>query len=273
MPDLTYNYAHCWERMYKGIDGNGPYSLVSYRFDSWADSDAVANQLRGYTQQLGTTTVRVPPHSHPLSPNLYCVDCRIEGLGAPVLNAAGHPSYSSGFLAHCEYRGVPAAAFGGCPPNEMDPEKPILWATQELDFSTEEYLQEKNQYKWSTGDALNGKMSGVPVRASIGVTTMNITYHQLPYLPVGIVRSLRNKLNNATFMLAPPYHIRFMGARTVREVNTDGTIAQRVQIQFKEREVDWNKFLRKDKLQWDYIVDDDGNKVFSTANLAPLVEL
>ena len=57
------------------------------------------------------------------------------------------------------------------------------------------------------------------------------------------------------------------------KVNRDGTITQKVQLQFKERDESWNKFLRKDKIAWDYIQDFDGNRVFTTTDLSPLIQL
>jgi hypothetical protein len=262
--------------MYKGIDDQGPFYKVSYYFTDWADSDMVANQLRGYSSRVGSTTIRSSPHQHPLSPNLVCMSVDIEGCGQPSLNSSGLPYYSAGFFAHCTYRVWTAGPIPDNDPNynnQIDPTTPVLWATQELDFGTEEYVHEKNQYTWSTGDALNGKMSGIPIRVSIGIVTMTITYHQLPYLPMTTVRNLRNRINNATFLGAAQYTVRFMGARTVRDFNTDGTVCQKVQLTFKEREADWNKFLRKDKLQFDYIVDSSSNKVFTAADLSPLVSL
>jgi len=276
MADLTVPYAFCWDRIFKGIDQNGPYYKVSYYIANWANSDLVANELRGYTSRTGTTTLRTGPHQLPLSPNLCCVNVEIEGLGNPILNAQGYPNYDNGFLAHCEYRPIPFLPYATDPnnQNQIDPTNPpLLWCTQELDYETEEYVHERNQYTWITTDSLNGKPSGIPVRVSLGVTTMTITFHQLPYLPMGLVRSLRNKVNSVTLLGCAPGTLWFRGSRTTRDKNTDGTICQRVTMVFKERDVDWRMFLRKDKIAWAKVQDGSGNLVLSSADLTPLLQV
>lgn len=290
MPSLSYNYAHCWTEMWKGIDHTSPYYRVIFKFDDWSQSDAVANQLRGYTQRSGSViynqggyTIRTAPFVHPLSPNLSCVDVQIEGLGNAIRNTQGYPSYDGGFLAHCEFRPIEWMSGGVTEQaNQIDPLTPILWATQELDFDTEEYIHETNQYTWYPtniygaglpGDPIFGQPSGIPIRVSLGVTTMTITYHQLPYLPMSTVRALRNSVNAVTFLGAPPGTIWFKGARTNRMLNTDGSVVQTVSLIFKERDIDWRKFLRKDKIGWEFITDQNNARVLPANDLSPLVQL
>ncbi len=278
MPDLAINYAHAWESMTKGIDQQGPYYQVKYYFQNWADSDTIANQMRGSTQRSGGTTIRIPPHTHFLSPNLSCTDVSIEGCGSPVLNAKGLPSFDRGFFAIATYRSLPWLLQASNDPenlNQIDPTgTPLLWCTQELDFDFEEVVfeGEKSNFKWSTGDALNGTKTKVPLKFTMGITTMTITWHQLPYLPMATIRTLRNKINNATFLGAPAETIRFLGCRTVRDQNTDGQVSQKVQFTFQERDISWNKFLRKDKFQYDYIKDGGGATFYQTADLSPLLQ-
>ena len=263
--------------MQKGIDGEGPFYTVSYYFADWSDSDLVANELTGTTRRVGTSTIRVPPHQHPLSPNLCCSDVRIEGLGAPILNSSGLPSYSNGFFAHCTYRVPKFQPYAEQDPgnkHQIDPDTPILWCTQELDFDVETYIHdESGKYVWETGDSLNGKPSDVPIKVTIGITTMTLTYHKLPYLPMTVVRSLRNKINNATFLGVDPYKLLFVGAKTTRELDTSGDISQRVTMVFKERDVDWRSFLRRDKIDWAKVKDSSGNYTFASADFTPLVNL
>ncbi len=276
MPELSFNYAHLWETMTKGIDQNGPYYRVSYFFDDWADSDAVANELRGYTQQVGGATVRVPPHQHPLSTSLYCVDVEIEPCGPPTLSTNGRPDYTGGFIARCEYRPITYVPSGDQDPggkHQIDPTNPITWCTQELDFDVETYVHETGKYVWETGDALNGQPTDVPIKVTIGITTMTLTFPNLPYLPATAIRNLRNKVNSTTFLGVTAGKLLFVGGKTNRDYNTDGEISQRVSLVFREREVDWRSFLRKDKLEWAKIKDASSNYVFSSGDFAPLIAL
>jgi hypothetical protein len=273
MPDLSYSYAHAWESMYKGIDEQGPYYSVSYYFSDWANSDAVANELRGYTQRAGTYTLRIPPHTHPLSQNLSCTDVRIEGCGAPVLNSSGLPYYSGGFLAHCTYRSITYVPTGSQDPgnqNQIDPATPILWCSQEFDYRTERLPYADGKYKWS-----DNTPTSVPIDERYGVSTLVLTYHQLPYMPSSVIRSLRGKLNNATFLGASTGCVLFEGGKTFREFNTDGTISNRCTLIFQERDQDWRKFLKDDGTltTWDFIKRGNGDYLFELADFTPLINL
>lgn len=278
---LSVNIAHAWDTMTKGVDNQGAYYQVGYYVSDWSLADQVANELLGYSQRVGSTTVRTGPHQHPLSPNLCCQDVQIEGVGAPVLNSSGLPVYSAGFMARCTYR---APAF--TPYQEQDPGNqhqidptaaPILWCTQELEFDTETIVHDQHKYVWEIVGAdpngLNGKTTEIPVTVKLGVTTMTLTYHQLPYLPMSSVRSLRNKVNNATFLGVAAGKLLFLGGKSTREQNTQGDIVQRVTLVFKERDEDWRAFLRKDLVLWAKIKDSSGNYVLSAADFTPLANL
>lgn len=272
MPDLPYSYAHAWDKMFKGIDEQGPYYRVSYYFADWSVSDDVANQLRGYTQRAGSVTLRVPPHTHPLSPNLFCVDVEIEPCGIPTLNASGLPYYTGGFLANATYRPVVYVPGGAAQDpgyaNQIDPTTPILWASQEFDYRVERLPFGENRYTWDDGVT----PTEIPVEERIGVSTLIITYHQLPYMPSSTIRSLRGKINTSTFLGASAGCVLFEGGKTFREFNTDGTITNRCTLVFQERDQDWRKFLKNDGT-WEKVKRPDGSYIFTTADLSPLVNL
>jgi hypothetical protein len=276
---LSYSYAHAWDAMRKGVDGQGPYYQVSYYFSDWANSDQVANELMGYSSRVGDVTVRHPPHQHPLSTNLLCDDVQIEPVGRPTLNAAGLPDYTGGFLAHATYRAPPFNGYEQQDPgnqHQIDPTSaPILYCTQEIEFDSEELLHESREYLWDSdaGAALSGKSAHVPVKVSVGITTMTLTYHELPYMPMATVRSLRNKINSSQFLGVAAFKLLFLGAKSTREVNRNGDIAQRVTLVFKERDQDWRAFLRPNAIAFAKIKDVDGNYVFQSASFAPLALL
>lgn len=274
---LTDAFAHAWQDMYKGIDRQGPYYTCSYYFTNWADSDTIANQLRGYSTFNGTSSTRVPGHRHPLSLNLVCTDVRIEGCGNAVLNANGFPSYDAGFLAHTTYRADPMAQYGDTDPgnvNAYDPGTVILWCTQEMDYDHETVYLENSNYKWyiAGGGGKDGKPTKVPVQKFIGVGNLTITYHQLPWLPSALIRSLRNKVNSSTFFGVPAGMIHFKGGRSSVDRNTDGSRSTRLSLFFRERDIDWNKVFDVDGT-WNYVKDGGGNLIYQAADLSPLVML
>jgi hypothetical protein len=281
---LSYSYAHAWDKMVKGVDGQGPYYQVSYYFTDWANSDQVANELMGYSSRVGDVTVRHPPHQHPLSTNLLCDDVQIEPVGRPTLNTVGLPSYTGGFLAHATYRSPPFNGYEAQDPekqHQIDPTAaPILYCTQELDFDSEELLYEGRSYVWDSdatgnynGSPLAGQSTHLPIKVPVGITTMTLTYHELPYMPMATVRSLRNKVNSATFLGVAAGKLLFLGAKSTREVNRNGDIAQRVTLVFKERDYDWRSFLQPNLIGFAKIKDGSGNYVFGSASFAPLALL
>ena len=263
------NYAHMWSDMYKGIDPQGPYYELSYLFDDWQKADAVANAMAGYTVRVGTFTNRVPPHQHPLSPNLYCQGLRIEGLGTPILNANGLPNYSGGFKLTTSYRAVTTT--GQFNPsddpqylNQIDPTTPILWCTQEIDSTTQNLSMSNHQYKFAS----SGKLTGIPQPIRIHMTIMRLTFHKVPYLPMGAFRNYRNKVNSKLFLGAPPGTVLFNRYSTTREASTDGTVNQRVTVEFHERDQDWNAMPDPTLCNaFDRVVDHLGNSFLQTADL------
>ena len=271
MADLTVPYAHCWDEMRKGIDSQGPYYTVRYYISDWSVSDLVANELRGYTQRTGSTTIRTGPHQHPLSTNLCCVDVEIEGCGNMVRNPQGYPSYDAGFFAHATYRAIPFMPYTTDDPygnNQLDPTNPILWCSQEIDFEDEVYVLEKNQLVWES----DLTPSQIPVKITVNITTMNLTFYQLPYLPITTIRSVRNCVNTVAVLGVAIGKLWFKGCRTQRDLNTDGTMMQTLHMQFKERDIEWNKFIRLDGT-WDYLKNPGGARVLPAADLTPLLQI
>lgn len=266
---LSKPYTHLYSEFYKGIGPEGPYYLVRYLFDSWADSDAIPNEMMGLSYRIGSATVRNSPHQHPLSPNLFCQSARVIGNGRPFLNALGFPSYQDGFVVEAYYgASIPQGLLvdpGNL--NQIDPSTLILWCTQELDFDTEVVVFPSGRTQWLS----DGKKALVPVQQQISLTTMQLTFHRVPYLPTPTIRSLRGKTNNATFLNASAGKVLFRGARTTREATSDGTTTQRLTLVLVERERDWNEELRKPGV-WDTIVDDVGNYRYTQADFTPLVQ-
>jgi hypothetical protein len=278
MPSVAgITYIHSIRYFAKGIDAQGPYYDVEYQIGDWNDSDTFANALVG----LGTDA----PHRHPLSTNLVCVSAVPTGKGKPTLNSEGLPQYDNGAIVKATYRS-PGVAFGGSfsdvalddPGNahQIDPTTPIVWCTQELDFSVETLSLPNSTYYWE-GDS---STATIPVQVDIPIITLVLTFHRRSSLPVSTVRSLVGKVNDATFLGAGQQTVLFRGARTTREASTDGTTTQKVQLTFQQRPVSWNKFLRPNRMPtgtttatWDNLRDADGYRRFDQADLSPLVSM
>jgi hypothetical protein len=272
---LPFNYAHMWEEMFKGIDEQGPYYEVIYLFDDWANSDAIINDLLGVTTYTNATTFRGLPHQHPLSPNLYCRSARCEGMGGPVLNGQGYPKYDSGFKIRATYRiPVPFGAMQTSDdPNglqQIDPDTPLLWCSQELDFDTDWHVLPTSQLKYQS----DGMYAGIPAKIQVGVTTMILTFHRVPFMPATKIKTYRGRTNNATFLGSSQDCVLYSGGKVTREWSTDGTVNQKVQLTFRDRDQGWSKVPRRDNPNtWDTLVDGSSNPLFQQANLTALLQI
>jgi hypothetical protein len=281
---MSTNYivatAHTIEYFSKGID-SAPYMHVQYYIQNYSDVDRFINALRGAVSMTGPitggTVTRNAPHQHPLSPNLSCVNASlVQGLGNPIINANGYPDFDGGALIAAEYRPLTWDAVTPDRNNSIDPTTSILYCTQEINFSTETMTIGNNTFKFSSGTA-SGLTTGVPAKFSIPITNLVLTIHQLPYMPMQAVRSLRGKVNSTVFLGSPAGTVLFRGARSTRRFNTDGTVVQEIQLILDERNPlhPWNSLPSRVTLVWAPVTDDGtsgGTKMFEVADLTPLLQ-
>lgn len=273
---LPVSYVHSIRYFSKGMDAQGAYYKVEYIINSYGDTDAFVNALMGSRTAAGLVITNFSPHQHPLSPNLYCKSADvIEGLGGPTLNGLGYPQFQGGALIRCEYRPLMFDVVSN-PVQSFDNSgaEPIVWATQELDFGSETYTVPNGIGYTYNGGPLNGQRTGVPIKIVIPLTTMILTYERTPYLAMTLARSLRFRVNTATFLGAAAGLVRFDGFRTSRQSNQDGSIAQKTQLIFQERDAafPWNSLPNKTNFNW-YPVTDGANGPYQTADLSPLASL
>jgi hypothetical protein len=278
MPSLaSIDYIHAISGFGKGLDSQGPYYNVEYLISDWDNGDAFANALCGIGQS--------EPHRYPLSTNLVCTSAVVSGRGRVELNNDGYPRYQDGARIVATYRSSGSGlAYGGSFSNvfyddpgylhQIDSSTPLVWCTQELDFGVESFAMPNTSYTWDSDNT----SAQIPVVMDVNVTTMSLTFHRRSSLPMGTVRALRGRINDATFLGAAVGTVLFVGAQTTREASTDGTVTQRVRLLFKERDVSWNKFLRPGKMpgsdaNWDFLEDSGGNRRFKVADLSPLVAI
>lgn len=266
-------FVHLVDEFAKGIDSGGPYVIAHYYFDEFVDSNSVLDQLKGTVVKIGEGTFRSLPHAHPQYPWLFCVAARCLGVGEPRLNPSGYPDYKGGFAIEAEYRAgvgeaIPAPG-GNESDHQIDPAEPILWCTQDLDFGTEAVIIPHHSYYWAAA----GGLADVPLKIEIPIVTMTLTYHRLPYLPMAKIRGKVGFVNDAPLLGCNAETILFPGAKTIRDVSSDGSITQKVQVVTKYKPTGWNRFLRKDALVWDELVDSAGNKPYKSTDLSVVLRM
>lgn len=274
-PDLTVSYAHRWTEIRKGIDSQGPYYKVTYYIEQpWSVGDQVVNELLGYATKTGGSPYWQGPHQYPLDPTgrSVCFQADIVGVGNMIRNSDGYPEFDTGFFVEALYRVPLIPMYSENDPNNtqgIDPATPLLWATQDFDFSTDFILLDRSQYTFTS----DSSKSTVPVRIKTGITIMDITFHRVPFMPSALIRAARGCVNSSTFMGSSAGQILFKGARTHKEINPDGSYIRTVQLIFHERNQSWNKVFRPDTLAWDGLVDGSGNGPYLTSNLNNLLAL
>lgn len=257
-----------------GIDFDGPYVVKQYLAPSWPTAFPAINALRGSASESGGITIRTLPHICPESTNLYCMSASLTPDAAVDLRDSGRPTFNLPIIT-CRY-GIPkfemtttddpgaANSF----PNESAPGSPYLYAMQSIDFDTEIIKPPGSVYKFSTAPQL-------PVSEPPGITVATarfvITLKYVPKLPHVDITAKMNRLNNATFLGQATGKIKFLNARTRREYLSDGTRMQEVELHFKWREYDHNKFHRPDESSFDFIVDSLGNKPYVYSDLSTLL--
>jgi hypothetical protein len=267
---LPVAYVHNIETFRKGIDQSGPFINVVYRIANYGDVDNFINALMGFGSGSGPggsgTVTKASPHQYQQSPNLYCQSAvMIEGLGNPILSSAAFPNYDGGALIQAEYR---ASKFDFGPlnygeiNNQFDPATPLTYCTQELDFTTEIFTVAENA------------ATTVPAKIKVPITIMNLTFHDVPYMPLPGIRALRGRVNSTTFLGSSAGLVHFRGGKTTRKFNTDGTIVQEVYMCFEERDANypWNSGpSAANPYTWAPVVDSLGNKPFQTGDLNALL--
>lgn len=284
MADINgIEFAHTVNFFSKGIDSQGPYYRVEYLLNDWSDSDAFINALMGVSTYGGGSANRTGPHRHPLSPNLICTSADARGI-APVKNEDGYPLFSKGGMVQAEYRAP--TSVGAIDPrddpgfwNQIDPQNPILWCVQELSSQVEIFTLTDHEYKIDMGGGVQRATSS-PVQVELNLVVMNLTFPELPYLPMKKIRQLRGSVNSNTPFLGveDAECVKFENWSTTRRTMKNGQQGCSLTLQFIEREVSWNKVLRPNKLPtesdaWGDIISPLGGKRFPAKNLQPMLIL
>lgn len=262
-----------WDDFKKGIDiQRGPYVEQTYITDRWADTDAVCNALMGSTSTSGSSTVHVPGFPCPTSKNLTCTDAYVVGEAEYDAKDGGHVQFnlpkirvvygirSWEQLATDDPQGYQSFPGDG----------PATYAIHSMDFGVEAVKLPGSAYKFVSDPP---KPCDIPIIKQVGVCRLNVELKKVPFLPTLTIMNLMGKLNDDTFFGAPRGQVQFMGARTSKEFESDGTRVQNVSYSFRFRKASWNLFLRPDNAKWDFIKTSEGKYPYEYADLRPLIAL
>jgi hypothetical protein len=228
----------------------GPHATKSYLVPNWTDRYTVANALLFRTTLSGGVGGSIAfqrPASYPDSTNMFAQDISIRGLGR-IHQGANQIAFDSAIVTvnygRTPYNQQQTQDPGGL--NSFDPAAPMVYASQELDYSAQVI-----ELKPGTCGYYNGAITiplNVGVPYFIDLVTMHLTLHKLPYLLPTAFRAKVGSINNAPFFGCATGTLRWDGAKTGTEFLSDGSQTQNTQM----------TFVHRPAAPWDCIIDPTG---------------
>lgn len=260
LADGVYKEAHGTRRW--GVDELGEWLVQGY-FVPWEYRRTFARDLLAPTQIIGgpdgswqiSTPYRYPEEDENGNPiQLYAFT--IQGQSEGTLTVPSNPiEYSDAFI-QVTYRVPPFMASGAIDPFfinsfTQDPleNSALLWADQRLGSAYQEIPETENSYYWE-GTVVKANTS---VARRIQIQEMIITFHRVPYMPITKFRLFQDSLNDREFLGCETGTVFFGGATTERKSWVDGSVTQTVQMIFRWRTEDWNKYFRPSTKKWEFL--------------------
>jgi len=255
----------------KGIDAQrGPWVSKTYWIqDGWQYTDAVANAMMGAVGATGTTTLRVPPHQCPESPNLFATSVEIIGDAVNPTMDSGRPQFHSA-LIQVQYtlptwNPLPVPATVDVP--QADGSSAYTYCTTSLRISSEAVQAPWGAYKYSS----DGLAIKTPYTIDVAVADFVISRPYVVRLDLPLLLGKVQRLNDRTFFGQPRGQIKYVGADTRTTFSSDGTKTITLDLQFKWRERDWNQIPRPDSSAWDKVKDGGGVYRYVYTNMDKLM--
>lgn len=270
----TVDLKELWDGYREGVSQQGPWIEKSYVVEDYSKRQAVINALRGTISLSGGSTLSVPPHACPESPNIYCTDAYSEPQGEVCGYDGGRPVFAHAII-RARYGVVPYNPVATIDPNgnnsfpnDDNPNQPFTYALCRMRISSEIVRIPGSAYTFHTAP---NKPVDSPVGISVGVADLVFTRRFVPTLPMELILSKINGINNAVMFGQPIGTIMFRGADTEEDWSSDGKKTTNLVLYFKWREHDWNKQHRPDEASWDKIKDSFGNNPYTYRDLKPLL--
>jgi hypothetical protein len=257
----------------EGIDANqGPTASKSYLCD-WKDRYTVANTLLGVSSgSAGGTISFTLPFAYPESQNMYAQNITLKGKGQPSQGKKQLAFEKAIVAVHFNVlRYSPIPPLSGVDPQSIDPTEPILYATQELDFTVETITLPGSGLQLADGSSVNEDFG-----LQVPIVQFNVTLHKVPFLPAAqVIAALKAPLNSAPLWGCDIRTLRFNGAKTTRTTNADGTYTQDAHYSFSYFAIGNTKNLAtwsakpnpKNAGQWLEVLTTSGDNILDTSDL------
>ena len=252
------NAREQWDGFKKTWNASGPQVVKPYLVD-FAHADAFMTAIMAASPPAGTApgTVAIGRHQCPENPSLYAMECECEYVAETDITNNDRPHFI-GAIVTVTYGILPWDFKPNDDPggvnsfeDDANPGQSYPYATQEIDFGGEFLTLPKGSLVFRS----DSKPVDFPVGRWQAHATLRFVRHYVPFFPAKTILSYLNRINATTFLGQPKGTIRFAGAKTKRIANSDGTRSQDVELIFEYRETDWNKFIRPDTLDFDFVSD------------------
>jgi hypothetical protein len=236
-----------WEGEKYDLDQSGIKAERHYLID-YADREEFLEGLNGKVAVIGgnanASITRQIPYRYPENKNLYVSAATTRPYVAFKRDGSGAATN----FDKC----VVVASFTTWDLNfqESDGTNPYqkTFYTQEIDIGGQVLTKKKGTYVYES----DGKVFEEDLGLIIPTITDSITWHQVPYLPLEILKSLIGTVNQDEFLIYPVGTLMFLGGRARRVATTDGVQAWEVTLRFSYRPNEWNQGLKPNGT-WDFI--------------------
>lgn len=228
---------------------------------AWDDRIAIIQALSGGTTQVGIIGQNTPASTYPDLSSMEVKAVRTEGVGLRKVGVNGMVGYEFCRL-HIHYA-TTAKDIG----NTQD-----LGALS-LDIAGEIYSPPRDEatFKWVSDDE-DVTPEATP-GLSVSVTTFSRVRRNLGAIPIPLILSLIDHVNDNLFEGASAGKIIFVGCRPYRKVTNLGAQNWDCEYIFKHRRIEWNKFLRPSTGQFEEIVyKATGEPFYPEGNLSALYQ-
>ena len=255
---------------------------------AWDDWPALARELVGSYSRVGCAFLFQPPIEFPSLPNLVVSEIEVEPFapdsprGELVTSlASGTNRYpDGGARVTATYRAAYDAR------NALRGDMPTIPSGTYLTFAGE--LSAETQS--TPGRIWHYAVTGSPILAAdtnpsvvIPTGSYRLSWHRVPAPPWDTIRSLRGKVNQATFLGAPAGTVLFLGATlTPRFPLAEAGQLWTIQYAFAERTVPlasgsggWNHVYKEQAVSGDHwipIADDSGNPPYRAGDFGGLFQ-
>lgn len=252
--------------------GGGPWREIRYLVN-WDQSDAFIDALIGLVQPTipGQPISRTPPHQYPGNTILYCLTADVDPAGTARPDAARLFAADKA-IVRARYE-IPRTDIGGgnWSSNTVTGTS-YPWSTQTVNGRTRIIQVPAEALKDKTTGGAAPEAKPFPLR--VNLEEIVVTYEMVPYIYLPSLRNLAKHVNIAAFMGWGIGQVLFDEYRFSRQIMSDGSIGQKLELIFLAQSILWNSLPKEDDLDHAEVEGKASNTPpYPLADLTPLLTM